>query len=241
MLAFIDETGDHNLMRIDTEYPLFGLGALLIEENEYQKMDLAVQALKTKYFNTPDNFILHSSELKRPIHKRSDVRNKIMIDATVRSNFYSDFEQNIILPFNFKLIFCFIRKKQMVSIYKYPADPYYFSFENVLNRILKYGGIKNSIFAEKRGEVLNTELIAEYERLTKVGIHSYPGRKVKACTELTLVSKKENINGLQVIDLVLASITRAALGKKSKMVGNDCNPDLLRQKLACRVTIFPNK
>jgi hypothetical protein len=32
MLIFIDETGDHDLIKVDKPYPVFGLGALLISE-----------------------------------------------------------------------------------------------------------------------------------------------------------------------------------------------------------------
>jgi hypothetical protein len=239
MLVFIDETGDHDLIKIDTQYPLFGLGAFVIEETEYEKMDKAISAFKQRYFTDSETFILHSSELKRPIHARSDARNIIMKDADVRARFYKDFDENVVSSFNFKLIFCYIKKEQMADSYRYPADPYHFSFENILNRTIRHGGEKNNIFAEKRGDLLNTELKAEYERLTKVGIRFYDAGRVREGTEFTLVDKKENINGLQFIDMALASVTRAVLGKKEKMVGNDCNPDLLRTKLACPMTFFP--
>lgn len=41
MLIFVDETGDHDLVNIDQQYPLFGLGAILIDENEYLKKEFS--------------------------------------------------------------------------------------------------------------------------------------------------------------------------------------------------------
>ncbi len=105
----------------------------------------------------------------------------------------------------------------MASKYSYPVDPYSFSFENLLNRVLRYGEDFNIMYAEKRGPEQDIELLAEYERLTKTGIHSYSAETVIAKTSLKLVHKKEN------------------------MVDNDLSPDLIMQKFPCPITIFPKK
>jgi hypothetical protein len=240
MLVYIDETGDHNLLHIDDQYPLFGLGALLISEDEYHRMDKEVQAIKKEYFNDEDGkFILHSSELKRPLNPKSDERNVVMMDPIKRAAFYKDFDKNIIKGFKFSIMACFIRKKLMVDTYRYPADPYHFSFENLLNRIITYGGDMNVIHAERRGSELDTELLSEYERLAKTGIHSYTADVVRDRTVFKIVDKKENVNGLQVIDLILSCIARQGMGKGDKMPGNDLSPSLVEAKYACPPTIFP--
>ncbi len=242
MLAYIDETGDHNLIHIDPQYPIFGLGALLISEENYLKMNEEVEKLKKEFFTDTDGtFILHSSELKRPLDTRSDPRNKCMLDPEVRKKFYKEFDKRIIETLDFQIIACFIKKKMMTDTYAYPADPYHFSFENLLNRIIRYGGTANAVYAEKRGTELNTELMAEYARLSSVGIHSYTADIVSARTSFKLIDKKENVVGLQVIDLILSCLTRVGLGKKEKMVGNDLNPELLKVKYACPATVFPRK
>ena len=241
MLIFVDETGDHDLVNIDPQYPLFGLGAILIEENEYLKMAAEVKINKREFFKDDVTFILHSSELKRPRDKRSDRRNSIMLDPKIRSAFYQNFDERIIKSKKFKVTACFIRKQTMADKYVYPADPYHFSFENLLNRIIRYGNGFNAIHTEKRGPELDTELLSEYERLTKVGIHSYSAETLSAKTTLKLINKKENMNGLQVIDLILSCLARKGMGKKDKMVGNDLNPRWIETKLACPPTIFPGK
>lgn len=113
--------------------------------------------------------------------------------------------------------------------------------ENLLNRIIRYGDGDNKIFAEKRGVELDTELVSEYERLSKVGIHSFTSDIVTSKTSLKLVNKKDNVNGLQLIDLILSCLIRSRQGKKDKMKGNDLLPDLVEKKLACPITIFPKK
>lgn len=238
-MVFIDETGDHNLVKIDLSYPVFGLGALLITEEEYSRMDSAVRALKKEFFEDSETFILHSSELKRPVHKESDLRNGIMVNATTRAAFYKAFDARVVSACKYTIVACFIGKRRMVDQYIAPDDPYHFSFENILNRVIRHGGEMNYMLAEKRGRELDAELFAEYERLSKVGIKFHTPDQVVARTTLRLVDKKENVNGLQVIDLVLSCLARHYLGKTTKMIGNDLSPHLLQGKYACQPTFFP--
>lgn len=241
MLVFIDESGDHNLLKIDPLYPIFALGALLIEEDEYKRMDDEVRRIKSEFFHDDGTFVLHSSELKRPTHRLSDPRNAVMFDPAVRTQFYTKFDASILRGFDFKIIACFIRKPELRRKYVRPFDPYCLSFENLLNRIIRHGGEQNSIIAEQRGAELDTELLAEYERLSKVGIQFYSADTVRERTHLQLMRKKDNESGLQIIDLILASLTRAALGKEHKMAGNDVSPLLSRAKYACPPTFFPER
>jgi len=241
MFAYIDETGDHNLTKIDTSYPVFGLGVLIISENEYSKLDREIKLIKRKYFDDDGTFILHSSELKRPVDKKSDGRNAVMSKPEFRALFYKEFDEKIIKDIDFKIITCFILKKRMTEKYLYPVDPYCFSYENLLNRIIRHGGSFNKIFAEKRGPELDIQLTAEHERLSKVGIYSFPPDVVVTKTNLELTNKKDNVNGLQVIDLILSCLARVGLGKKDKMIGNDLDPELITKKFACPSTIFPKK
>jgi hypothetical protein len=238
MLAFIDETGDHNLRRIDLQYPVFALGALLISRREYERLDLEISSLKRQFFDDDGTFVLHSSELKRPYDKRSDRRNAPMIDSGRRREFYSAFDDRILRAIDFKVIICIIRKEVMRDMYRYPADPYHFSFENVLNRIITFGGDVNDVCAEKRGRELDLELLSEYERLSKTGVHSHSARAVASRTRLRLVSKDKNVNGLQAIDLMLAALVRYRLGKGDKMRGNDIDPLLVEAKVVSATT-FP--
>ena len=72
-----------------------------------------------------------------------------------------------------------------------------------------------------------------------MGIHSFTSQTVIHKTKLYLLDKKDNIEGLQVIDLILSALARDVLGKRDKMVGNDIDLDLLHAKMACSITFFP--
>ncbi|MFA6158107.1 MAG: DUF3800 domain-containing protein [Candidatus Paceibacterota bacterium] len=238
MRVFIDETGDHDLDHIDAQYPIFALGALLISDDQYLALDAEVKFLKREFFGDDGTFVLHSSELKRPYDKRSDPRNSPMLDPERRAEFYRAFDNRIMRVIDFKIALCVVRKEAMRDKYQYPMDPYHFSFENLLNRIMGNGGKVNEIYAEKRGRELDAELLSEYERLSRVGIHSYPSESVVARTRLRLVAKSENVNGLQAMDLLLATIMRFRLGKGAKMKNNDLDPALAEARVVASTT-FP--
>jgi hypothetical protein len=241
MLAFIDETGDHSLSGVVPEYPIFALGALVISETQYQILNDRVEAIKTKYFSNPETFILHSSELKRPVHKYSDPRNAIMLDPTIRRSFYAELDEDILQKLDFSLIVCFLNKLQLLEQYAYPVDPYSFSFENLMNRILRTDTKATfQIYAEQRGPELDAALLEEHLLMTRQGTRFYNGEEVGRRSRLTLLNKKDNVNGLQVIDLVLSCLARDWLGKTSKMEGNDLTPALVKRKYACPPTYFPH-
>lgn len=238
MRIFIDETGDHNLGSIDEQYPIFMLAALIITEENYSILDKKIYELKAKYFERPETFILHSAELKRPKNKKSDPRNVVMENSELRKSFYSDLDK-IIEESELKIITCLIRKKELKWQYAYPQNPYYLCFENLLNRIIKHGDRSNLIYAEMRSSDLNNQLKAEYERLCKVGIHKYPPSIVTERTTLSLISKKDNVNGLQLIDIILSCIGRVYLGKSEKMPNNDlCYTPVIESKII-EETLFP--
>jgi hypothetical protein len=239
MRVFIDETGDHNLEIIDSTYPLFGLGALLIADEKYAAFEKSVLALKKLYFAEPETFILHSSELKRPTKSRSDPRNKIMLDPVVRAAFYEEVFVRCIEPHGVRFIVCFVRKQQMAASYYNPENPYYFAFENALNRILRSSVDHVAMVAEARSPELDTELRAQYDRLCRTGTPFYTPEMITSRTSLQSVPKIENIAGLQIVDLALSSFARAALAKQDKMQGNDIDPAALHRLLAQPITYFP--
>lgn len=111
----------------------------------------------------------------------------------------------------------------------------------MLNRIITNGGKTNTLYAEKRGPELDIQLEAEYEKLCKVGIHRYSAKTVVERTKLHLRNKKDNINGLQVIDLILSCIARVGLGKSDKMINNDlCHDPKIKDKIIA-ATVFPKE
>jgi hypothetical protein len=87
---------------------------------------------------------------------------------------------------------------------------------------------------------LNTELEAEYRKLCTTGIHKYSGKVLKSKTSFKLRDKKENVNGLQLIDLILSVLARKYLGKPEKPEGNNISLKVVESKVV-EVTVMPGK
>lgn len=119
MNIFIDETGDHDLIAIDPQYPIFMLGALLISPKEYAILTEKIVNLKQLYFHNAEDFILHSSELKRPVNKKSDPRNIAVKDPIVRKKFYEEID-TILADTDYKIVICLVKKYLFKDSYKYP-------------------------------------------------------------------------------------------------------------------------
>ena len=66
-IAFFDECGDHSLMKIDRDFPLFLLAAIVVERSVYIDQILrAMGALKMQYWNH-EGVNLHSREIRKAL------------------------------------------------------------------------------------------------------------------------------------------------------------------------------
>jgi hypothetical protein len=226
----MDETDTENLQIIDSDFPLFGLGALLISQAQYTKLSTGIEIVKAKYFSSPETFVIHSAELSRPNNKKSDPRNTAILDPGVREWFYSDLDL-LLSKTKFKVVTYFVAKNKSTRDKFYAKNLYFAAFEYTLNRILKYGGQKNKILIEKRNKHLNIALLQEYKRLCTVGSSKYKAENISRKTSFEMKSKSDNINGLQIIDLILYVLARKYLGKKEKPPGNNLSLKLTESKI----------
>jgi hypothetical protein len=61
-ILFLDESGDHSLIKIDKQFPIFCLAGCIFDEVEYQQNSKSkIDAFKIRYFNKAD-VILHSRD-----------------------------------------------------------------------------------------------------------------------------------------------------------------------------------
>jgi hypothetical protein len=84
-------------------------------------------------------------------------------------------------------------------------------------------GGTNTLIVEKRNLHLNKSL-KKFYNLT-FSKKKFPNINLK------MNSKKDNINGLQIIDLILHVLARKKLGKREKSPGNHLSLKLLKNKI----------
>jgi hypothetical protein len=208
-LLYLDESGDHNLERIDLNYPVFVLGGIIIDRTYARTvMQPRLRQLKLEFFGDP-GIVLHTNDILR-------ARNgfEALKEPALRARFYTAL--NVMMrELEYQVIACVIDKPALVQRYgKNADDPYTFSLEVLIERFCEDlgesvdGGI---IYAEKRGEPLDHDLSIAWEKLrSHGGGTSYAGGTTideRVC-ELILKDKRLNIAGLQLADLVVAPIAR---------------------------------
>lgn len=241
MLIFIDESGDHNLslQKLDNKYNLFVLGAFCISEEDYIMFEKKFNTLKTEFFGSYD-FIIHTAEITRP-NRSEDPRNKFFNNPDFRKKFYSAMNE-LIAETHFSLIICAIDKEKLIKKYgEFNAeDPYLFSIENLLNRILWKNKTGNKIFPEKRGYPLDNMLELQILKYKTSWTAFHRGAEVsKWVEEFVMKDKKANLAGQQMIDLLVTPIGRHILGKPYRE-GNEIDYNIIKTKIARKnFTIFP--
>ena len=80
---FLDESGDHNLIKIDMQYPIFVLGGIIVDDAYVPILNEKVDSFKLKVFGTKD-IILHTADITR--NKNGFERLK---EKEFRENFYT--------------------------------------------------------------------------------------------------------------------------------------------------------
>ena len=208
---FLDETGDHGLGFIDSDFAIFLLAGCLIKESDYETFCYQFNELKTRYFGTTD-IIMHS----RDIRKHNDGF-AVLFDLGIKQAFYDDLNA-IIANTNFVIIGAGVDKIKHVKAYgKAARNPYEISLGFVLERLIFYldevdeNAIVN-IQIEKRGAKEDTGLLSHYNSLYDRGTYYVQASRLQQKIErFDFVAKRDNINGLQLADLCAYPLARHCL------------------------------
>lgn len=95
---FVDESGTHNLLKVDNNYPVFVLAGCIFEKNYYEVyVDKLIKDFKIKIFKN-ENIILHTKEITRNENEFVCLK-----DKNIRKEFYKELN-NLIINLNFKII-----------------------------------------------------------------------------------------------------------------------------------------
>jgi hypothetical protein len=208
-LLYLDESGDHNLNKIDPKYPVFVLGGVIVDRAYARTvMQPRVRQLKLDFFGDP-GIILHTNDILRARNGFEALTNPV-----IRQAFYEALN-SLMRELEYKVVACVINKERLVKQYgKNADDPYLYSLEVLVERFCKElgectdGGI---IYAEKRGEPLDHDLNLAWEKLRSHGGGTgYAGSTMidERICELVVKDKRLSIAGLQLADLVIGPIAR---------------------------------
>lgn len=241
LIVFLDETGDHSLELIDTNFPIFSLVMVMVEEDEYiNKLVPMVYRLKIDCFGD-EGVIIHSRDIRRA---QGDFG--FLTNQAAKAEFYRRINE-IIEQCDFKVISVVIKKHKHRDKYGINAlSPYDLSLEFALERLLigleEHGQDKVTIVAEARGKKEDNELHLKFLKIITGGTDYYSAERFKKIDfKLVFREKKMNTVGTQIADLVAYPTARKVLNPE----GDSQAFDIIRQKFyegksRCRgFKIFP--
>jgi len=212
---FLDESGDHNLEKIDKQYPVFVLAGVIFDNDYYNKTAKeAIRKFKFKNFGT-EKIILHTADIYR--NKKGF---EILKDKKAREKFFDSMFALLNL-LDFEIVACGIQKKKHLLRYGIAAvDPYLLSLEFLVERFifsLDDCKEKGMIIAESRDKQLDNQLELAWLNLKIKGTRFLePSRITDKITDFKILPKSKNIDGLEIADLIVSPIGRKIMGKPEK-------------------------
>lgn len=212
---FLDESGDHNLSVIDPEYPVFVLGGV-ITDKEYAEgmLTAALDEFKRELFGSTD-IVLHTADLSR---------NRNGFEAMQDYGFRNRFRQrlnDLMRQLSYSVVACVVRKEEHLARYGVAAlDPYLLSLDILVELFcfeLDEASNSGVIVAERREPTLDRALELAWLNLKIQGTSRLQAKVIEErIIALNLRSKRDNIAGLQLADLVVSPIGRHILGKPDR-------------------------
>jgi hypothetical protein len=219
-IVYVDESGDHSLTKIDTNYPIFVLAFIIFRKSDYVDTVVpAFQRLKFKWFGH-DLVILHENDMVR----KKPPFGFLQFDS-LRERFLGELD-GIVASLSCTVIATVIRKDAHRRRYSQPTNPYHlallFCMERAAEFLASRGAVgKTHIVFESRsprtkdGQTGREDADVELEfRRIMAGANPLQDRaKIASMAgfDIQIVSKQTNSTGLQVADLFARPIGLHAL------------------------------
>ena len=206
---YIDESGNHDMVNLETERFLGLTGVILNLEYERDVVAPRLIALKTKYFGNGD-IVFHRKDI---VNKRGCFTP--LKDSTLCKAFDHDLIE-MLAGFDYKIVSVLIDKREHFDLYReFASHPYHYCMEIMVERyvsFLRSTGAHGDIMAESRERVLDRELKGAYTDLFDNGneyVHASVLQSFLISRELKLKKKAANSAGLQIADLLVNTSNRA--------------------------------
>lgn len=213
-IVFADESGDHGLLSIDPQFPVFALVFCVFGKKTYTEIvEPAFRNLKYKWFGH-DAVVLHEREIRKQMPPFDFLR----ASAETRDAFMNDIDA-IMGAVPFHAYVSVIDKTKLLQKYQQPHNPYdlamLFCLERLSNRLV-IDGQRNRlthVLFEARGRTEDAQLELEFRRV--VSNERRWGSKAvdfsRAPLSPIFVPKAANLAGHQLSDLIARPLALRAL------------------------------
>lgn len=223
-IVYVDESGDHGMQTVDSNYPIFVLAFCVFYKAHYsEKVVPALQKFKFNHFGH-DHVILHEHEIRKET-------GSFRFNGKAQKLSFLQKLTRIIETSNFIVISSVIDKLRLRTKDDQASNPYHlalgFCLENLytlLQEKNQHGALTHIIF-ECRGAKEDKDLELEFRRICDGAnrlSHTLP-------FEIVFADKRSNSAGLQLADLVARPIGLSVLrrGQENRAF------DVLHRKFYC--------
>lgn len=214
-MMFLDESGNHDLRKIDPVYPVFVLGGVIVERSYVREViDPEFRQFKIRHFGR-DGVVLHTVDMHRG---RGDYG--FLTDPAHRAAFYTDLNE-MLERLEYQVVACVVKKTEHIQRFgENAADPYHIGLEYLVERFcLELGSATDSGFicAERRNPGLDDSLLAVWHELLQSGTRHTSGREIDSkIVGIDLKDKRPNLSAMQLADLVITPIGRHVAQRPQK-------------------------
>lgn len=211
---YMDESGNHGLTQVDESFPVFLLCSVLIAESDYDAIRNSINEVKRQFWNNI-HVIFHSRDIRK-----CDKEFAVLFDLEKKAQFYNGINK-IVAENNYTIIASAIRKDEYIKRFgRLANDVYEIALSFIIERaIFLLDDIRDSnkeleIIIEKRGNKEDKQLHEHFQRLMARGTGYVSAERLRAYKlTINFKSKRENINGLQLADLVAYPIARYVIDR----------------------------
>ena len=206
-VVYVDESGDHGMQTLDSNYPVFVLAFCVFHKRHYsEKIVPALHKFKFNHFGH-DLIILHEHEIRK---EKGDFT--FFLNREHKNTFITELT-DIIDESNFILISCVIDKSQLQLKAGAVPNPYHLALGFCLETLYELlqeknqDGTKTHVVVECRGKKEDNELELEFRRMCD-GANRL---NIPLPFDIIFADKKANSAGLQLADLVARPVGMSIL------------------------------
>ena len=211
---FIDECGDHNLVKYDPAFPVFTLCGILVSRDNLYSLNNDFKKLKLEIFGNTD-IVIHSVDIRK-------WRDAFIVlkDEALRMKFFNGIERILSQNDAYIIVSCTILKEQLnkFCVRGEEEDVYGLSLSYLIERSifcvdnLTYSNPDITIIVERRGKKEDAKLLNYYNGLRNRGTKWItPERLRSRIGRFECKYKRDNIIGLQIADLIAYPVTQHIL------------------------------
>jgi hypothetical protein len=201
-VVYVDESGDHGLVQINPQFPVFVLAFCVFQIDHYVGTVVpAVEKLKFDFFGH-DMVVLHERDIRKALPPFD-----ILLDPGVRAPFMERLS-TIVTTSDFIVIASTIRKEEFRARRGSDLNPYNVALEYGLERVFLQlqargqVGRSTSVIFESRGLNEDRQLELEFRRI----MDATKMMGMAQTMQFRIANKQVNSSGLQLADMVARPI-----------------------------------